>query len=84
MLIPPESVTATWPEPDYVNPVTQGDAGKIIGIVLTATVTVILVIRFYTRQFISNSIGLDDVLIAIAYVSIMMLASRDVAQKAVL
>lgn len=84
MLIPPESVTATWPEPDYVNPVTQGDAGKIIGIVLTATVTVILVIRFYTRQFISNSIGLDDVLIAIAYFPALAFSITSIRAETVL
>jgi hypothetical protein len=68
MLIPPASILATWPAPNYVDPETRGDTGRILGVVLASLVTIVLAVRFYTRRFISKSIGLDDVLIGVAYV----------------
>ncbi|KAK9416214.1 hypothetical protein SUNI508_09794 [Seiridium unicorne] len=59
---------AGWPVPNYINPETRGPAGKIIGSTLISLVTVVLILRMYTRQFISRSLGLDDVLILISYV----------------
>jgi hypothetical protein len=68
MRSPPLSVLASWPTPNYVNPQTRGPAGKIVGSILITLVTVILVLRLYTRRFISKGLGIDDVLIILAYV----------------
>ncbi|KAH6654632.1 hypothetical protein BKA67DRAFT_658915 [Truncatella angustata] len=62
------SVAASWPVPNYINPETRGSAGKIVGIVLVSLVTIIIILRMYTRRFISKGFGLDDVLILLAFV----------------
>jgi hypothetical protein len=62
------SVAASWPAPNYANPETRGPAGKIIGSTLISLVTVVIILRTYTRQFISKSFGLDDTLILLSYV----------------
>ncbi|KAI0128949.1 integral membrane protein [Xylariales sp. AK1849] len=64
----PLSVLASWPKPNYVNPETRGPAAEIVGIILVSLVTIIIVLRLYTRQFISKGFGLDDILIFVSYV----------------
>ncbi|KAI1854904.1 hypothetical protein JX265_002543 [Neoarthrinium moseri] len=64
----PSSISANWPAPNYVNPETRGPAGKIVGITLVSIATVIIVLRLYTRHFISKGFGLDDILIVLSYV----------------
>lgn len=59
---------ASWPAPNYLDPETRGPAGKIVGSTFMSLVTLVLILRMYTRQFISKGFGLDDVLILIAYV----------------
>ncbi|KAF7531421.1 hypothetical protein G7054_g8900 [Neopestalotiopsis clavispora] len=44
MRLPPASVLASWPTPNYDDPITRGDAGKIVGITLTVLVALILII----------------------------------------
>lgn len=68
MQLPPASVLVTWPRPNYENPPTRGEAGKVVATILTFLVTLVLGIRVYTRRFISKGFGLDDILILIAYV----------------
>lgn len=64
----PLSALQNWPTPNYVNPERRGPAATIIVSVLLALVTLILVVRIYTRVRISRGFGLDDVLIIFAYV----------------
>lgn len=68
MIIPPPSVIASWPKPNYANPESQGPAGVGVGGTLIVLVTIVLLLRLYTRRWISNGFGLDDILIACAYV----------------
>lgn len=69
MRFPPPEVTATWPEPNYVNPVRRGNESIIIQAVLVALVTLFVSIRLYARLVITKAgIGLDDVLIVMAAV----------------
>jgi hypothetical protein len=70
MRLPPASVLASWPTPNYDDPITRGDAGKIVGITLTVLVALILVVRIYTRLRVVRSFGLDDILILIAFVKL--------------
>ncbi|KAK7941014.1 uncharacterized protein PG986_013401 [Apiospora aurea] len=70
MIIPPPSVIASWPKPDYANPESQGPAGVGIGSTFVALVTIILLLRLYTRRWISKGFGLDDILIVGAYVTL--------------
>ncbi|KAK8088805.1 hypothetical protein PG997_003766 [Apiospora hydei] len=68
MIIPPPSVIASWPKPNYANPESQGPAGVGIGSTFVALVTIVLLLRLYTRRWISKGFGLDDILIVCAYV----------------
>lgn len=64
----PLSALQNWPTPNYANPERRGPAATIIVSVLLGLVTLILVVRIYTRVRISRGFGLDDVLIIFAYV----------------
>jgi hypothetical protein len=69
MRFPPPEVMATWPEPNYVDPVRRGNESIIIQAVLVALVTLFVSIRLYARLVITKAgIGLDDVLIVMAAV----------------
>ncbi len=68
MRVPPLSVLATWPAPNYADPETQGPTNIIVVSVLLGIVTAILGVRVYTRLRISKSFGLDDILVVAAYV----------------
>ncbi|KAK9782160.1 hypothetical protein SCARD494_13832 [Seiridium cardinale] len=68
MRIPPASILATWPIPNYDRPVTRGPGGKIVGVALTTFTTLVLAIRVYTRLRIVRSFGLDDILIITAFI----------------
>ncbi|KAI0476938.1 hypothetical protein F4859DRAFT_521526 [Xylaria cf. heliscus] len=67
MKIPPIEVIASWPKPNYINPESRAPAGKIIGSILLSLVTVILVIRLYSRKRLTNGFGSDDMFICLAY-----------------
>ncbi|ELR02965.1 hypothetical protein VC83_00232 [Pseudogymnoascus destructans] len=67
MRFPPPEVTATWPEPNYVDPVRRGNESIITQAVLVALVTLFVSIRLYARLAITKAgVGLDDVLIVIS------------------
>ncbi|CAJ2506095.1 Uu.00g002250.m01.CDS01 [Anthostomella pinea] len=68
MRLPPAEVLATWPKPNYTDPVTRGPTGRVIVLVLATIVTAILVIRFYARTRLTRGFGLDDTLVSLAYV----------------
>lgn len=69
MQLPPGSVLEKWPTPNYINPESRGSYSTITVSVLLGIVTLILVVRIYTRIYISRGFGLDDVFILLAYVS---------------
>ncbi|OBT73179.1 hypothetical protein VF21_07910 [Pseudogymnoascus sp. 05NY08] len=67
MRFPPPEVMATWPKPNYIDPVRRGNESIIIQAVLVALVTLFVSIRLYARLAITKAgIGLDDVLIVIS------------------
>lgn len=68
MQIPPSSVLASWPTPNYTNPVTHGPGNVVVISLLLALVFIFLCIRFYTRLLITRGFGVDDVLILLAFV----------------
>ena len=65
--VPPE-VRATWPPPNFIDPVTRGPS--LIVIVVFSIVSTILVValRCHTRLRITGTFGPDDILIAAAIV----------------
>lgn len=68
----PLSALQNWPTPNYANPERRGPAATIIVSVLLGLVTLILIVRIYTRVRISRGFGLDDVLIIFAYVRVFL------------
>ncbi|OBT66477.1 hypothetical protein VE03_03675 [Pseudogymnoascus sp. 23342-1-I1] len=67
MRFPPAEVMASWPEPNYVDPVRRGNESIVIQGVLVALVALFVSIRLYARLVITKAgIGLDDVLIVIS------------------
>lgn len=72
MLLPPAEVLATWPTPNYVDPVTRGPAVNIVNIILISIAFVVTVLRLYTRFKITCTPGLDDFFIVIAFVRLKM------------
>lgn len=65
----PLDVYETWPKPNYIDPVTEGPALVIIGIVLSGIATLLVAARIYSRLFITQAPGIDDILILISLVS---------------
>ncbi|KZM19709.1 uncharacterized protein EKO05_0004087 [Ascochyta rabiei] len=68
MKLPPTQVLLAWPTPNYVNPVTRGDALLIVNAVLIALVVITVGMRMYTRLIIKRWFGIDDVFILLALV----------------
>lgn len=62
---PPE-VIATWPKPNYDDPVTKGPGLVYLGIVLGIFGILVVTARIYSRIFITKAPGIDDVLIVYA------------------
>lgn len=68
-IVPPLSVLASWPAPNYIDPVTRGPGLLIANCITSALAFTLTALRVYTRAFITSTIGLDDVLAVIALVS---------------
>ncbi|KAL2003971.1 hypothetical protein VTN02DRAFT_1267 [Thermoascus thermophilus] len=66
MKLPPPDVLATWPKPNYVDPVTRGDALLIVNIVSISLSFSVVLLRIFTRLRITGSFGTDDALIIAA------------------
>ncbi|ORY63431.1 uncharacterized protein BCR38DRAFT_228272 [Pseudomassariella vexata] len=73
MRLPLEAVLK-WPRPNFENPQTRGQVGLIVGTTLLTFVTVLLAVRIFTRQYISKGLGLDDILIVLAYIPAIIFA----------
>lgn len=68
MRLPPPSVIASWPKPNYTDPLTRGNALFIVNVVFQTFATIAVVGRMYSR-YMKKWFGLDDALISVAYVS---------------
>ncbi|KAB8078404.1 hypothetical protein BDV29DRAFT_166318 [Aspergillus leporis] len=66
MKLPPANVLATWPTPNYTDPVTRGNSVLVVTIVLLSLAFAVTCLRLYTRFKITCSPGIDDLLIVIA------------------
>lgn len=55
-----------WPLPNYVDPETRGNAAFFV---VTASITaVIVLLRLYSRFYVTKSPGIDDAFIVAAFV----------------
>ncbi|EKD15373.1 uncharacterized protein L3040_001740 [Drepanopeziza brunnea f. sp. 'multigermtubi'] len=68
MQMPPASVIASWPAPNYVDPDTRGNANVILNIAFYVILICFVVLRVFTRTHLNNAFGADDVLILCAMV----------------
>jgi len=69
MRFPPLDVIATWPPANYVNPVTRGKSLLVVNTLLLSVTTVVLLMRLWARWKLVHSLGFDDLLITVAWVS---------------
>lgn len=69
----PASVAATWPAPNYVDPVTKGPALQVLSILLLVITISVIALRVYARAYLLRSFGTDDWLITICLLPAIML-----------
>jgi len=58
-LVSPE-VIAQWPKPNYDNPVSRGPDLYVINSVFIVVAGTLVVLRIYTRVFVTHFFGWDD------------------------
>ncbi|EHA53866.1 hypothetical protein MCOR27_010061 [Pyricularia oryzae] len=77
------SLTAalSWPPPNLENPETLAPANTVIISTLHVIVTILLVIRLYSRRQLSGGLRLDDLLIVLAYVPTTLYAAGGIHQE---
>jgi hypothetical protein len=79
----PLSVYREWPNPDYEDPPTRGNALLIVNIIFLTLVTLSIAIRLWSRFKVKYQSGVDDVMIILAYVftigmtAVVLLANRN-------
>jgi hypothetical protein len=73
MHMPPLDLIASWPTPNYVDPVMRGPANIIITLIFFPLVFLIVGVRIYMRLRISRSFGADDWLILLCLVCASLL-----------
>lgn len=64
----PLEVLASWPTPNYVDPITRPPALYVVPIVGMALSTTVVLLRFYSRAVIMKHFGIDDILMIFAVV----------------
>jgi hypothetical protein len=67
---PPLEVVASWPPPNYDNPVHRGPTLLIVEVTIMSVAILTLMARLYVRIFKVNKHGLDDWLMLAAMVNI--------------
>ena len=70
MKLPPLSVMLHWPTPNYIDPETQGPSLIIVNSVFMTLVVLAVAARFYSRVFIRKLVGVDDIMMVFAFVSL--------------
>ena len=63
MKLPPPAVMAEWPTPNYIDPPTRGHGVLIVNIACMSLAFIVVMLRLYTRFWITYSAGIDDLLI---------------------
>lgn len=65
---PPPSVIASWPKPNYVDPVTKGKGLFAVSLVLCIIAIILVGARIYIRSRIQRQLGWDDYFLALGLV----------------
>ena len=67
MQLPPLSVIATWPEPNYINPSdVRGPTILILTLIFIPVLVILVALRIFTRVHLSRNFGPDDIAIVAA------------------
>jgi hypothetical protein len=74
---PPDDVLASWPAPNFDDPVTEGVALNVIAIFFLVLAYIIVGLRIYVRAWILRSFGFDDWLMVICLVQFLVLGVSD-------
>ncbi|KAH8705852.1 hypothetical protein BGW36DRAFT_457224 [Talaromyces proteolyticus] len=75
-------IVASWPLPNYADPVTRGDGIVIASVVFGVVGTIATALRVYTRIWITRTMGADDILIIFAWAwSIAMMVCLSIASQ---
>ena len=82
-LHPPLTVIATFPNPNYVNPVTHGNALFVITVVTLVLVPIVVSARLWARFVVLRKPGWDDFLLCIAMVCTASLMLECLGARAV-
>lgn len=65
----PADVRATWPDPNYDNPVRRGSALVVVETCLVSLALLTLLARMYVRLVVVKACGPDDWIMVVAMVS---------------
>ncbi|KAK3937012.1 hypothetical protein QBC46DRAFT_268500 [Diplogelasinospora grovesii] len=68
MRLPPESVVATWPAPNFIDPEHRGPALMVVDFTILPLALIFLGLRLYVRACVLRSMGIDDWLMIAAAV----------------
>jgi hypothetical protein len=67
--LPPASLPASWPTPNYNNPVTRGPALLVVNSVFLGLSSIFVLLRIHVRCFVVKKFSWDDLFICIGLVS---------------
>ena len=73
---PPLDVILSWPKPNYISPETRGHSLLAVNVTFLVIAFIAVVARLWARLRIVKSPGLDDLLITIAMVCRLALATH--------
>ncbi|KAH6673743.1 integral membrane protein [Halenospora varia] len=68
MQLPPESVLAAWPTPNYINPEQRGHGKLVLNVFFYILLMIFIGLRLFTRTRLRKVFGADDVFILLALI----------------
>jgi hypothetical protein len=66
MQLPPPAVLSSFPQPNYLNPITRGPELLIVTLIFFPIVLLVVSLRTFTRVYLSKTFGADDVFLLLA------------------
>ncbi|KIW03484.1 uncharacterized protein PV09_05251 [Verruconis gallopava] len=74
----PLSVIATWPPPNYVDPVRRGPGAVVVTIAFMVLASIAVFSRLFVHAFVVRSVGPGDFFIILAYLSTVAMTSLEI------
>ena len=82
-LHPPLTVVASWPTPNYIDPVSHGNALFVITVVTLTLIPIVVSARLWARFVVLRKPGWDDFLLCIAMVRTAYCLSKTINSKVI-